>query len=330
MTNKPLNRAWLLLLPIAGLLLQSGCGEPASAPKNNANNAPVGVQKAPAGETAAAIALADASAKSADAKSEAPDMPPAISRVPKALKCRPVEDRPWLEGLEGQSPTQVKEALVQNNSWEQYRGDFYEWWGQQDPVAAMKDAADTNPGASTLATGSVLAGWLRKDGREPLQWLATRPENAETTLQAMHIVREVEPAELADLASWADGFSTFPSGVILKSTLADIWRGADAAAASQWVLAQETTELKPSDFLRKFVSNWTTADPLQFSQFLQTMPAGLAKDKAVSIFATAISGEDKDAALVWAKSIATEELQKEVMSHLSPPSPAKEAESLSQ
>ncbi len=182
-----------------------------------------------------------------------------------------------------------------------------------DPVAAMQELAGSPLRQRIGALEGVLAEWIRNDADAAVAWCESLPSEFERKVslaQASKAISATDPARAMKLAlklgtgdithsALSDAFQawcrqdliaaeqwlqTQPAGEIRRKSLAQFVRAAvaqDPALAARYLASEASPEdrVEVGGFL---AAHWGRLDPIAASAWVEGLPAGPARDRALS------------------------------------------------
>jgi hypothetical protein len=228
----------------------------------------------------------------------------------------------------------------------QVAGVFFAAWAEHDPHTAMA-ALSKVPRLSNAALGGVLNTWAEKDPRGMMAWLDS-PDNfgwakmqAEAT--AILALTERDPVLAMELTGEFKG----QRRIAARGTGFNAWYRRDSEAADRWFEA--ATEADQRELFKEVIGtrserdpaaaasalirlpgdteermelagrvtrDWLKVDPAAASEWVRSLPAGLARDFAAAALAEGLALTDPEAAALWARDIRNEKMRTDLLKRI--------------
>ncbi|MSU35074.1 MAG: hypothetical protein EXS36_08155 [Pedosphaera sp.] len=182
-----------------------------------------------------------------------------------------------------------------------------------DPVAAMQELAGWPLDKRFQALEGVLVEWIRNDADAAVAWCESRPSEFERKVSLAQASRAISATDPERAMKLALKLGTGDLTLDALSQAFQAWCGQDLIAAEQWLQAQPAGEIRRkslAEFVRAAVTQdpalaaryldskaspedrvevggflaaqWGRLDPIAASAWVEGLPAGPARDRALS------------------------------------------------
>ncbi len=188
-------------------------------------------------------------------------------------------------------------------------------WGKKAPVEVSqflqsRDLVETKP---SLAA-NFAKDWMASDLDGALKWAHGLTEQAREDLltNTVGTITKEDPARAIEQLILVQSPDKYRKGI---ESIAQSWRDQDPQAAFQW-LHEGPDEWEVNDVVKATSKAWVLAKPLEASQVIGNLEAGLRRDHAVAGMVHALissrnASRDFTAAATWAEAIADSALREE-------------------
>lgn len=220
------------------------------------------------------------------------------------------------EAWDGRSAEEEEARLRESGEWPLGKLDFFEAWGEVDPVSALNAARETDRDSITSATVAALRGWAGKDPVAARDWVDAQPETAERTLYVRGMLEAEELGE-GDALAWDERGRWLANQVdlpgvhpVLVEHLVSLGTQ-DREAALLWmkdaVVKPEQRQLIADLWMRHdFAADESLGST---TEWLEKHEDGEVKDAMLFAFVKEAVRADPATALRWAELIGAEELR---------------------
>jgi hypothetical protein len=212
-------------------------------------------------------------------------------------------------------------------------------WSNQDPEAAVRWAtALDDPRVKQQALTAALGSWSGQEPQAAATYVAGLPPGRLQNEAAVSVAANWAGEDPAAALDWVRGFGDDPTRRNALQSVISRWATDDPAGAGAWVQSQpagaERTEIaaglarnlawsNPTEAVRwadfvgtdsaefrsiasTLASAWANQDPKAGGDWLKSLPAGEAREMAVSSFVSAAAHSQPEVAAAWATTLSDE------------------------
>jgi hypothetical protein len=145
---------------------------------------------------------------------------------------------------------------------------------------------------------------LRRGTDEATSWAESLPDGDLKAAAFDQVADNFVKSDPAAAAKWVEEHAGADYAQRAVREIAEEFGRSDPTAAIEW--AENLPEESKGNALASTLEQWTRADPVEASKYLQDMDDSPARDSAVQSFARQLDREDPAAAADWAATISDE------------------------
>jgi hypothetical protein len=180
----------------------------------------------------------------------------------------------------------------------------------KDPAAAAALAAGFSEEDQGRAYREIAEQWARKDFSEAEAWIATLSGDAKQDAlgSAIEVLAGSNPQRAAEMLAQLDAGRSRDRAV---EDVAGAWAANDPAKAAEWLVGQETDDMGGA--MRRVMMTWVAQDSASALGFVQSQPAGEARDTATGTYLWLNRTGDPQQSIALAESISDEQSRSRVI-----------------
>lgn len=170
-----------------------------------------------------------------------------------------------------------------------------------DPAGAAALAAGFGEEEQSRAYREIAEQWARQDFSEAEAWIATLSGEAKQGAlgSAIEVLAVNDPQGAAAMLAQMESGRSKDRAVV---DVAEAMASEDPAKAAEWLIGQETGDM--DDAMRRVMMNWVGQDSASALSFVESQPAGEARDTAASTYLWMNRDGDPQQSIALAESIS--------------------------
>ncbi len=176
---------------------------------------------------------------------------------------------------------------------------------ERDPKEAIQYASELPENERGDTYRAAMDSWMRKDKAEATKWLKEQtPEVQLSAVQGMR--REVGDMSYDEATSWSQQVSPQAGQEVIRMAMQENARR-DPEAALRY-LPDMTDETRPGGY-EQIATEWTRKDAMAASEWIEPLPVGPEKDRAIQGMVQELRRTDPSSSTVWAASVNDEKMR---------------------